>query len=99
MPSFPARRERLEHALAADGARRPPGHRPPAPGTPRWGTGARAGGSAGQTALDGLNQSRTQLTSADHGVDRAHLDRPLDAVDAVELHRDLAQLLGPHTCP
>ena len=40
--------------------------------------------------------ARPDLLGGDDGVDRADLHRPVDVVDAVELGRDLADLLGAH---
>src|SRR5690349_23559377 len=42
---------------------------------------------------DGLDDPGAQLRGADHGVDRADLDRALDAVYPVELGGHLADLL------
>src|SRR5450759_4187717 len=53
-----------------------------------------AGYASDESALDRGDELRTELGCADHRVDRAHLDSPLDAVDAVELRCDLTELLG-----
>src|SRR5690348_11604788 len=40
------------------------------------------------------NDARPQLLGLDHRVDRADVDGAVDAVDAIELGGDLAELLG-----
>src|SRR5688572_24298733 len=58
-----------------------------------------AGLDARDPALDRVDQVGPQSGRGHDPVDRADLDRTLDAVDAVELRRQLAELLGAHGGP
>ena len=62
------------------------------------GRGGRIGSarSAAQSRLDGRDDPRPELVRVDDGVDRPDADGAVDAVDAVELRGDLAELLAAH---